>query len=211
MSTTATSNGSMTSQVLRARALKSMQIADDHLAPPTPALDKDSINSRQVSHILQSRTKLIESHSGTSTPIADDAPPSVRSKSSARKQVRARHRLFHTIDYVPRVSHFDPQSDYHNFRGFFTLFWIALFIMVVTTVLRNIKDTGYPLRVKVWNLLTANVWQLAISDGAMVISSGLALPVQLLVRNREGWLRWYRGGIVFQSLYQIGWLTMWIK
>ncbi|OKL60315.1 hypothetical protein UA08_04133 [Talaromyces atroroseus] len=194
MSTTATSNGSMTSQVLRARALKSMQIADDHAAPPTPVSDKDVVNS-----------------SGTSTPIPDDAPPSVRSKSSARKQVRARRRLFHTIDYVPRVSHFDPQSDYHNFRGFFTLFWIALFIMVVTTVLRNIKDTGHPLRVKVWSLLTANVWQLAISDGVMVISSGLVLPVQLLVRNRGGWLRWYRGGILFQSLYQIGWLTLWIK
>lgn len=82
--------------------------------------------------------------------------------------------------------------------------------MVVTTVLRNIKDTGHPLRVKVWSLLTANVWQLAISDLAMVVSSAIALPVQLLVR-KSVWLRWYRGGIVFQSLYQIGWLTLWIK
>lgn len=128
-----------------------------------------------------------------------------------RKQVRARRRLFHTIDYIPRVSHFDPQSDYHNFRGFFTLFWIGLFIMVVTTVLRNIKDTGYPLRVKVWNLLTANVWQLAISDLAMVVSSGFALPLQKLTRKSGNLLRWYRTGILIQSLYQIGWLTLWIK
>ena len=150
-------------------------------------------------------------HSGASTPIPDDAPPSVRSISTARKQVRARRRLFHTIDYIPRVSHFDPQSDYHNFRGFFTLFWIGLFIMVVTTVLRNIKDTGYPLRVKVWSLLTANVWQLAISDLAMVVSSGFALPLQKLTRRGGNLLRWYRTGILIQSLYQIGWLTLWIK
>lgn len=83
--------------------------------------------------------------------------------------------------------------------------------MVVTTVLRNIKDTGYPLRVKVWSLLTANVWQLAISDLAMVVSSGLALPVQLLIRNNGSWLRWYWAGIAFQSVYQFGWLTLWIK
>lgn len=83
--------------------------------------------------------------------------------------------------------------------------------MVVTTVLRNIKDTGYPLRVKVWNLLTANVWQLAISDLAMVVSSGFALPLQKLTRKGGNLLRWYRTGILIQSLYQIGWLTLWIK
>ncbi|KUL90459.1 hypothetical protein ZTR_00216 [Talaromyces verruculosus] len=194
MSTTATSNGSMTSQVLRARAMKSLQAADEQLGNSNSVLEKENIDS-----------------SGASTPIPDDAPPSVRSISTARKHVRARRRLFHTIDYIPRVSHFDPQSDYHNFRGFFTLFWIGLFIMVVTTVLRNIKDTGYPLRVKVWSLLTANVWQLAISDLAMVVSSGFALPLQKLTRRGGNLLRWYRTGILIQSLYQIGWLTLWIK
>lgn len=154
---------------------------------------------------------LILLDSGTSTPVPDDAPPSIRSISSARKQVRARNRLFHTINYVPRVSHFDPQSDYHNFRGFFTLFWIGLFIMVVTTVLRNIKDTGYPLRVKVWSLLTANVWQLGLSDLAMVVSTVLVLPFQRLVRTSKGWLRWSRGGMVIQSALQLAWLTLWIK
>jgi sterol O-acyltransferase len=83
--------------------------------------------------------------------------------------------------------------------------------MVVTTVLRNIKDTGYPLRVKVWSLLTANVWQLAVSDLAMVLSSAFALPLQKLTRKPGNLLRWYRTGIFIQSLYQIGWLTLWIK
>jgi sterol O-acyltransferase len=83
--------------------------------------------------------------------------------------------------------------------------------MVVTTVLRNIKDTGYPLRVKVWSLLTANVWQLALSDLAMVVSSGFSLPLQYLTRASNGWLRWSRGGMVIHSLYQLGWLTLWIK
>ncbi|RMD39772.1 hypothetical protein DV735_g5352, partial [Chaetothyriales sp. CBS 134920] len=55
---------------------------------------------------------------------------------------KAKHRLFHSINYTPRVSHFDPASEYSNFRGFFVLFWIGLSIMVVTTALRNIKETG---------------------------------------------------------------------
>ncbi|THC90861.1 hypothetical protein EYZ11_009674 [Aspergillus tanneri] len=127
--------------------------------------------------------------SGRSTPVAEDAPPSAHFLSTARKQARARNRLFYTIEYVPRVSHFDPQSDYHNFRGFFTLFWIALFIMVVTTVLRNIKDTGYPLRVTVWSLLSANVVSMGFSDLAMVVTSG----------------------VVVQSIFEAVWAILWIN
>ncbi|KAI4209070.1 MAG: hypothetical protein LQ351_007966 [Letrouitia transgressa] len=111
--------------------------------------------------------------SGRSTPIPPDAPPSAKSISSARKHVRAqqKHRIFPTVEYAARVSHFDPKSDYRDFRGFFVLFWIGLAIMVITTMLRNIKDTGFPFRVGVWALLVEKTWQLALSDGAMVAST----------------------------------------
>ncbi|EAW08131.1 putative sterol o-acyltransferase (APE2) [Aspergillus clavatus NRRL 1] len=155
------------------------------------------------------RLMSIES-SGRSTPIAEDAPPSAHSIATARKQARVRTRLFYTINYTPRVSHFDPKSDHHNFRGFFTLFWIALFIMVVTTALRNIKDTGLPLRVRVWGLLTANVWQLGLSDLAMVVSTGLVVPFHKLFRT-NGWLRWGRGGMIVQSLFEAAWLVLWVN
>ncbi|BCR83654.1 putative sterol o-acyltransferase (APE2) [Aspergillus chevalieri] len=148
--------------------------------------------------------------SDRSTPVPEDAPPSAHSISTARAQVRARRRLFYTIDYVPRVSHFDPRSDYHNFRGFFALFWIALAIMVFTTVLRNIKDTGFPLRVRVWSILSANVCELGLSDLAMVVTSGLVLPLQKVFRSR-GWLRWRRGGMAIQSLFEAAWLFLWIN
>lgn len=152
-------------------------------------------------------------HSGRSTPLPPDAPPSIKSISSARKQVRAQHkqRLFPTIDYAARVSHFDPKSDYRDFRGFFVLFWIGLAIMVLTTMLRNIKDTGYPLRVRVWALLTANTWQLGLSDILMVGSTGLCLPMQRLFRWSHGWLRWKNCGMLIQSVFQLAWLGLWIK
>ncbi|KAJ5294728.1 hypothetical protein PENANT_c014G04270 [Penicillium antarcticum] len=155
--------------------------------------------------------KLSQDTSGRSTPVSEDAPPSVHSISSARKQVRARNRLFYTIDYVPRVSHFDPDSDYHNFRGFFTLFWIALVIMVGTSVLRNIKYTGFPLQLRVWSLLTENVWVMGLSDVAMVVSSGLVLPLHRIWRSGPQWLRWSRGGMIVQSLGEAFWLVLWIN
>jgi sterol O-acyltransferase len=83
--------------------------------------------------------------------------------------------------------------------------------MVVTTALRNVKDTGHPLRVQVWALLSANVWQLAFGDLAMVASTWLAMAIQMLIRRSRGWLRWYNAGMVIQSVYQMAWLTLWIK
>lgn len=151
--------------------------------------------------------------SGRSTPLPPDAPPSALSLSSARKQIRAqqKHRLFPSIDYAARVSHFDPKSDYRDFRGFFVLFWIGLAIMVLTTMLRNIKDTGFPFRVGVWALLGERVWQLALTDGAMVLSTSLSLPLHKIFRNSKGWLKWERGGMAVQSVYQAFWLVLWVK
>ena len=149
---------------------------------------------------------------GRSTPIPPDAPPSVQATSSARKQIRAEHkrRQFPSVEYEPRVSHFDSKSEYTNFRGFFVLFWIGLAIMVMTASLRNIKETGYPLAIKQWGLFTENIWELAVSDLLMVSSTILSLPMHNLYRNRNGALRWKRWGIIIQSLFQAAWLLFWV-
>ncbi|KAK0735429.1 MBOAT, membrane-bound O-acyltransferase family-domain-containing protein [Apiosordaria backusii] len=152
--------------------------------------------------------------SGRSTPVPPDAPPSVKSLSSARKQVRAeqRRRLFPTIEFASRVSHFDPNSDYRDFHGFFNLFWIGLAIMAITTMLRNIKDTGYPMRVQIWGLFTVNLWHLAVADFLMVASTAVALPLQNIFRDApaKSALTWAKGGTAIMSVYQVLWLAFWI-
>lgn len=158
---------------------------------------------------------LSNSCSGRSTPIPPDAPPSVYSISSARKQLRAegRRRIFPTIEYASRVSHFDPKSDYHDFRGFYTLFWIALTIMATTTMLRNIKDTGHAMRVQIWQLFTVKVWELALADAFMVAGTAASLPFHRLFRSKTGkmlGLRWSKGGMAIQSIYQVLWLALWV-
>jgi sterol O-acyltransferase len=109
------------------------------------------------------------------------------------------------------VSHFDPKSEYSNFRGFYVLFWIGLAIMVLTTMLRNIKDTGLPLRVRPWALLTANTWQLGLSDLVMVLSTGLSVPMQQTVRKSNGALRWSRLGMPIHSIFELTWLVLWVN
>jgi sterol O-acyltransferase len=135
----------------------------------------------------------------------------VQATSSARRQIRAqrKQRLFPTIEYVDRVSHFDPSSDYHDFRGFFVLFWIGLAIMVLTTMLRNYKETGYPLFISQWDLFTEKVWELALSDGLMVTSTALSLPLHKLYMSENTLFRWDRLGMAIQSIFQAAWLTFW--
>jgi sterol O-acyltransferase len=212
-------NGEM-EHVLRSRASK---VAHPQVLR---AQDEEKPNGNTDGGSHQSRYTLLrdtssESHSiltmldssGTSTPAPADAPPSVQSISTARRQIRAqqKHRLFPSIDYAARLSHFDPNSEHRDFQGFFALFWVGLAIMVITTMLRNIKDTGYPMRVKIWALFTEDMWQLALSDGAMVASTGLSLPLHLLFRRSDGWLRWGRGGMWIQSVFQFAWLVYWVR
>ncbi|KAF2502575.1 hypothetical protein BU16DRAFT_449555 [Lophium mytilinum] len=159
---------------------------------------------------LQSSSNVSSSRS--STPIPPDAPPSVHATSSARKQIRAeqKQRLFPTVEYAARVSHFDPKSDYRDFRGFFVLFWIGLAIMVISTMLRNLKETGYPLSIRQWGLFTENVWELGLSDGAMVGSTALILPMHRMYSRNDGIFRWTKLGMAIQSIFQIFWLAFWV-
>jgi sterol O-acyltransferase len=136
--------------------------------------------------------------------------------STARKQVRAeqRRRLFPTIEYASRVSHFDPKSDYNDFHGFFNLFWIGLAIMGITTMLRNMKDTGYPLRLQIWGLFTVKTWHLGVADFLMVASTAaIALPLQKACRKvpANSSMTWKKGGMVIMSIYEIAWLAIWIS
>ncbi|KAF1958391.1 hypothetical protein CC80DRAFT_30120 [Byssothecium circinans] len=148
--------------------------------------------------------------SGRTTPIPENAPPSVKASSFARRQIRAqqRQRIFPTIEYVDRVSHFDPSSDHRDFHGFFVLFWIGLAIMVITTMLRNLKENGYPLFIRQWELFTEKVWELGICDGAMVASTAVTLALHKAISLK--YFRWNWVGMTIQSIYQAFWLFFWV-
>jgi sterol O-acyltransferase len=83
--------------------------------------------------------------------------------------------------------------------------------MVMTTGLRNIKDTGYPLRGRVWTLFTTDIWELAVSDLLMVSTTAIALPLHKLYRSSTGLLRWKKLGMYMQILFQTAWLVLWVR
>lgn len=151
-------------------------------------------------------------YSGASTPVPADAPPSLIATSSARSERRAEHkkRLFPTVNYTSRVSHFDPKSEHADFRGFFVLFWIGLAIMVITTMLRNLKEFGQVLSLRQWETLTKNVWEMGIADFIMALSTGVNLPLQRLFKNSTGFLAWDSSGMWIQSAFQAAWLSFWV-
>ena len=146
--------------------------------------------------------------------MPENAPPSVKSLSTARRQARAEQhrRIFPTIDFTSRVSHFDPESDYRDFHGFFNLFWIGLAIMGITSMLRNLRETGLPLRFQIWSLFTVKLWHLAVVDALMVGSTVVSLGIHVLSRRapKGGFFTWSRGGMALQSVYQVIWLSVWI-
>ncbi|KAF4983441.1 hypothetical protein FZEAL_1170 [Fusarium zealandicum] len=199
---------------------------NDHVLRPRPRKPQHS----QVSEILRMSTASDQDGhlmpdnastgtvsgvtSGRSTPVPENAPPSIKSLSSVRKLVRAeqRRRLFPTIEFSSRVSHFDPESDYRDFHGFFNLFWIGLAIMGITSILRNIKDTGFPLRVHIWGLFTVKLWHLGIADFLMVATTTISLPLHRATRAAKpgSIATWNHGGKALQSIYQVAWLTLWI-
>ncbi|KAK3067064.1 Sterol O-acyltransferase 2 (Sterol-ester synthase 2), partial [Teratosphaeriaceae sp. CCFEE 6253] len=173
---------------------------------------KSSLSHALPGELAPSSATPTTQRSERSTPAPpDDAPPSVKATSAARREVRRKGRMFPTIDYQARLSYFDPNSDYTNFRGFFVLFWVGLAIMVITAMLRNLKDTGSMLSFEQWPLFTRNIWELAAVDVLMCASTGLALPLHWLYRGSKGWLRWEKAGVVVQSVLQAGWLVFWIS
>jgi hypothetical protein len=154
-----------------------------------------------------------ERQSGAGTPVPEDAPPSVKAASVARQQIREAHkrRAFPTINYAARVSHFDPDSDYRDFRGFFVLFWIGLGILVITTMLRNVKETGYPFVFRQRQLFVENIFEMAVSDAAMATTTLLTVPLHKLYASSTGWLRWKKGGVWVQTIFQAAWLVYWVE
>ena len=83
--------------------------------------------------------------------------------------------------------------------------------MVISTMLRNIKDTGYPFLFRQRHLFLENLWEMGASDFFMSLSTMLCLPLHRVYRTSRGFLRWKRGGIWVQSTFQAIWLLYWVQ
>ncbi|TKA61563.1 hypothetical protein B0A55_11025 [Friedmanniomyces simplex] len=168
-------------------------IAQPRARRPARSALAQAMNGELAPNGAQSSFSSLRSERSTPAP-PDDAPPSVKATSAARRELRRKQRI-----------------DYSDFRGFFTLFWVGLAIMVITAMLRNLKDTGSLLSFKQWPLFTQNIWELAAVDVLMCASTALSLPLHLLYKSSRGLLRWEKLGMAVQSVFQAAWLWFWIS
>ncbi|KAJ7066541.1 MBOAT, membrane-bound O-acyltransferase family-domain-containing protein [Mycena amicta] len=107
------------------------------------------------------------------------------------------------IAFAPRESHFDisnPSSAANEFRGFFTLFWISMFLFTVSTYVRSIETNGHALNLRFATMFSRDAITLALSDAVLVASTGLCVPFALAIS--KGWIRYYWTGLILQHIVQ---------
>ncbi|KAJ3543211.1 hypothetical protein NMY22_g3220 [Coprinellus aureogranulatus] len=118
-----------------------------------------------------------------------------RSKSS--KKLRA------LVTFTPRDSAFDrgnQQSTTNEFRGFFTLFWISIFIFTVQTYVRSFEADGMPLNLDFAAMFSRDAITLAWSDALLVLSTGICVPIAIALKNN--WIQYYWTGLIIQHVLQ---------
>ncbi|KAF4611138.1 hypothetical protein D9613_006981 [Agrocybe pediades] len=118
-----------------------------------------------------------------------------RSKTS--KKLRA------LITFAPRKSVFDITNDTsssNEFRGFFSLFWISIFIFSVQTYVRSIETSGRPLNLQFAAMFSQDAITLALSDAVLVLTTGICVPFAKAMKN--GWIKYHYTGMIIQHLLQ---------
>lgn len=118
------------------------------------------------------------------------------------KQLRA------VISFTPRSSAFEA-SGADPFRGFYSLFWISMVLLLLRTYVNNFLQNGYPLSMVFATLFTRDAATLAISDAVLVCSTFICVPfVQAL---QKGYIRYYYTGQTLLHIYQLITLTLAIR
>ncbi|UZJ54057.1 hypothetical protein CBS101457_003377 [Exobasidium rhododendri] len=107
------------------------------------------------------------------------------------------------VSFRARESHFDR----HNkdiakdpFRGFYTLFWIGLFILMLNTFYTSFATTGQIISLTFATLFSKDAIVLAISDGALVASTFVCVPFAWVLK--KGWTRYWPTLIWVQHTWQ---------
>ncbi|ESK96525.1 sterol o-acyltransferase [Moniliophthora roreri MCA 2997] len=107
------------------------------------------------------------------------------------------------ITFVPRQSVFDinnEASTTNQFRGFFSLFWISMFIFMVRTYIRSFEAHGHVLDLHFATMFSRDAITLAISDGVLVGTTVLCVPFAKAIS--KGWIRYQWTGVLSQHLFQ---------
>lgn len=112
-------------------------------------------------------------------------------------------RRLHRLYFKARLSSFDstnPESNSDTFRGFYTLFWIAMGFYVILTLIRCYEQDGVVLSLGFFRLMSRDTLALLCADMAMIAQTFVVLPFAHLLKN--GYIRPKPTGSVLQHTFQ---------
>lgn len=118
-------------------------------------------------------------------------------KSRSTKKFRA------MITFEPRKTHFDTTNEAsgtNEFRGFFTLFWMSLFLFTVQTYISSVEANGYALSFAFATMFSRHAVTLALSDLLLVSTTILCVPFAKAIS--KGWISYYWAGAILQHIFQ---------
>ena len=85
-------------------------------------------------------------------------------------------------------------------QGFFTLFWISLFLFTLRTYIVSLENNGYALNLGFASIMSRDAVTLAISDAVLVLSTGICIPFAWAIS--KGYIKYQWTGLVLQHLWQ---------
>lgn len=118
-------------------------------------------------------------------------------RSRSTKKLRA------MITFEPRKTHFDTTNEAsgtNEFRGFFTLFWMSLFLFTVQTYVSSVEANGYALSFAFATMFSRHAVTLALSDLLLVSTTILCVPIAKAIS--KGWVSYYWTGAILQHVFQ---------
>lgn len=107
--------------------------------------------------------------------------------------------------FTRQFSTFDRQNSrsYESpFRGWFTLFWLAMALLLLRVAARNWKTYGSVLgRNEIWNIMfERDVVVLGLTDGVMCAATAFGFALQKAIVN--GYLTWEGSGYIIEHVWQ---------
>jgi sterol O-acyltransferase len=107
------------------------------------------------------------------------------------------------IAFTPRVSHFDSGNTHsvsNEFRGFFTLFWISIFIVTLQSYVRTYETSGHPIALAFAAMFSQHALPLALSDALLVFSTTFSVLFAIALKRNT--INYYQSGIIIQHTFQ---------
>jgi sterol O-acyltransferase len=75
-----------------------------------------------------------------------------------------------------------------------------MFLFTVRTYIRSIEEHGHFLPLVFARSISQDAITLALSDAALVLTTGLCVPFAMLIR--DGWIRYKYTGMILQHIFQ---------